>query len=97
MTYQAKLIKQCIQSRLRRAGVIVVDDHVLEQMIAINIRRLNTGEQIAVELDGADGIRGVKKLDGVGSLHTVDERAIIIHYHELERYFNEQQSPSMEF
>jgi hypothetical protein len=97
MTYQAKLIKQCIQSRLRRTGLIDVDDRLLEKMIANNIRRLNSGDQIAVELDGAGGIKSLKKIDGVGSLHTVDERAIIIHYQELERYFNEQQSPSMEF
>jgi hypothetical protein len=96
MTYQTKLIIQCIQSRLRRAGIASVEDKLLETMIATKIRRLRMGEQIAINLDESGEVKDVQRIEGVDCLHTVDERAIVISYRELERYFYEQQSATVE-
>jgi hypothetical protein len=97
MTYQASIIKQFIQARLRRLGMSAGEDLTLVKMITDNIRRLNTSENIALGFDENGVLLSVQKIDGFDCLHKYDESAIIISFSELERYFNEQQSVSMEF
>jgi hypothetical protein len=97
MTYQTAIIKQFIQALLSRKGVYLENELLLEELIAKNIRRLNEGEKIAVDFDAEGNLASVKRIDGFDCLHGLGERAVIVSYAELERYFNEQQSFSVEF
>jgi hypothetical protein len=65
---------------------------LLEELIKKNIRRLNEGDKIAVDFDASGSLKGAWRIDGFDCLHKIGERAIIVSYVELERYFNEQQS-----
>lgn len=96
MTYQVSLIKEVVESRLRMMGLGLSDGSDLAEMISRSIRILRYGENVAVEVDPDGHVYAVKKIDGFDSLHTIGERAFIISYQELERYFNEQQSASVE-
>lgn len=97
MTYQAAIIKQFIEATLEKRGIYPENDFLLDELIAKNIRRINEGDKIAVDFD-ADGIlMAVRRIDGFDCLHKLSKRALIISYAELERYFNEQQSVSVEF
>lgn len=73
-----------------------VDDYLLETMIATKIRRLRTGDYIAINLDESGEVKDVQRIEGVDCLHAVDEGAMVISYQELERYFYEQQSATVE-
>jgi hypothetical protein len=42
-------------------------------------------------------LMSVRRIDGFDCLHKLGEGALIVSYAELERYFNEQQSLSVEF
>lgn len=97
MTYQAAIIKQFIESILEKRGIYHENDFLLDDLIAKNVRRLNEGEKIAVDFDGDGILMSVKRIDGFDCLHKLSKRALIISYAELERYFNEQQSISVEF
>jgi hypothetical protein len=97
MTYQSHIIKQVLQSHLRRRGVHFPDESLLNEMIERNIRRLNEGENIAVDFDWSGRIKSVRKVRGFDCLHSIEDNAIIISFRELERYFNEKQSVSVEF
>jgi hypothetical protein len=66
-------------------------------MLERNIRRLNAGENIAVDFDWSGAITSVRKVRGFDCLHSIEDNAIIISFRELERYFYEQQSVSVEF
>jgi hypothetical protein len=96
MTYQASVIKAVVESRLRARGFCQDDDSNLAEMISRNIRNLRYGENVAVETDSEGNVYAVKKVDGFDCLHTIGEGAFIISYQELERYFHEQQSASVE-
>jgi hypothetical protein len=97
MTYQAAIIKQFIQASLEKMGVFLDNAFVLEEMIAKNIRRLNVGDKIAVDFDAEGKLKSVRRIDGFDCLHGLGEGALIVSYAELERYFYEQQSISVEF
>jgi hypothetical protein len=97
MTYQAAIIKQLIQATLEKRGIYPENDFLLDELIAKNIRRLNEGDKIAVDFDAEGMLASVKRIDGFDCLHKLSKRALIISYAELERYFNEQQSISVEF
>lgn len=97
MTYQAAIIKQLIQATLEKRGIYPENDFLLDKLIAKNIRRLNEGDKIAVDFDADGMLTSVKRIDGFDCLHKLRKRALIISYAELERYFNEQQSISVEF
>lgn len=97
MTYQATIIKQFIQARLRGVGMSTGDNHLLEKMITNNIRRLNPGDKIALDFNDSGELLSVQRVCGFDCLHKFGEKAIVISFHELERYFNEQQSIQMEF
>ena len=73
------------------------NDGLLDELIAKNIRRLNEGERIAVDFDAEGNLTSLKRIDGFDCLHKLGEGALIISYAELERYFNEQQSISLQF
>ena len=96
MTYQASVIKAVVESRLRKRGLGCKGNPKLAEMISRNIRQLRYGEYVAVGTDSEGHVYAVKKVDGFDCLHTIGEDAFIISYQELERYFNEQQSASME-
>jgi hypothetical protein len=66
-------------------------------MIEKNIRRLNAGENIAVDFDWSGEIKSIRKVHGFDCLHSIEDNAIMISFQELERYFNEQQSVSVQF
>jgi hypothetical protein len=97
MTYQAAIITQYIRARLGMMGIYLENQTVLSELIGKNIRRLNMGDKIAVDFNSNGIISAVKRIDGFDCLHTLGEGALIISYVELERYFNEQQSISVEF
>jgi hypothetical protein len=97
MTYQSAIIKQFIKAILERNGVDAENDALLDELIARNIRRLNEGDKIAVDFDADGTISSVIRIDGFDCLHRLSTGAILISYAELERYFNEQQSVSVEF
>lgn len=97
MTYQTAIIKQFIQARLDRKGIYLENDFLLDELIVKNVRRLNEGEKIAVDFDVDGNLTSVKRIDGFDCLHGLGEGALIVSYAELERYFNEQQSLSVEF
>lgn len=95
MTYQASIIKQFIQARLRRNGMSAGDEVNLTKMITNNIRRLNSSDNIALDFDENGVLFSVKRIDGFDCLHGFGDKAIIISFSELERYFNEQQANSV--
>jgi hypothetical protein len=97
MTYQAAIIKQFIKARLERKGIYFESESLVDELIAKNIRRLNEGERIAVDLDSEGNLASVRRIDGFDCLHKLGEGALIVSYAELERYFNEQQTLSVEF
>ena len=97
MTYQAAIIKQLIQAILEKKGIYPEKDCLLDELIEKNVRRINEGDKIAVDFDAEGHLMSVRKIDGFDCLHKLSERALIISYAELERYFNEQQSVSVEF
>jgi hypothetical protein len=97
MTYQATIIKRFIEARLERKGVFLENESLLDELIAKNIRRLNEGDKIAVDFDEEGHVASVRRIDGFDCLHRLGEGALIVSYAELERYFNEQQSISVEF
>lgn len=97
MTYQAAIIKQFIEAILEKRGIYPENDFLLDELIAKNIRRINEGDQIAVDFDAEGILMSVRRIDGFDCLHGLSKRALIISYAELERYFNEQQSVSVEF
>jgi hypothetical protein len=97
MTYQAAIINQFIQAILEKRGIYPENDFLLDELIAKNIRRINEGEKIAVDFDAEGILMSVRRIDGFDCLHKLSRRALIISYAELERYFNEQQSVSVEF
>jgi hypothetical protein len=97
MTYQSAIIKQLIKAILERKGVHTEDDVILDELISRNIRRLNEGDKIAVDFDTDGIITAVRRINGFGCLHRLSTGAIVISYSELERYFNEQHSVSVEF
>jgi len=97
MTYQSHIIKKVLQSHLRGKGISFADESLLDELIERNIRRLNPGDNIAVELDLSGEIKSVRKVRGFDCLHSIQDNAIMISFQELERYFNEQQSLSVEF
>lgn len=97
MTYQAAIIKQLIQAILDKKGIVPENDVLLDELIAKNIRRMDEGDNIAVDFDAEGILVAVKRIDGFSCLHKLSKRALIISYAELERYFNDQQSVSMEF
>jgi len=97
MTYQSHIIKQVLQSHLRRRGIHIPDESLLNEMIEKNIRRLNAGENIAVDFDWSGEIKSIRKVHGFDCLHSIEDNAIMISFQELERYFNEQQSVSVQF
>ena len=96
MTYQNRIIQSCIQTHLRRKGIGLADKERLAEMIRTNINRLNKGDNIALKIDSLGFIESVRKIDGFDCLHDVDEAAIIISYDELERFFYDQQTVSVE-
>lgn len=97
MTYQATIIKQFIQAILRKKGFYAENDALLDELISKNIRRINEGDKIAVDCDEEGILVAVNRIDGFDCLHKLSKGALIISYAELERYFNEQQSVSVEF
>jgi hypothetical protein len=97
MTYQNAVIKMFIHDRLNKMGVFAENAFLLDELISKNIRRLNEGDKIAVDIDEAGNILALKKIEGFGCLHKLSERALIFHYAELERYFNEQPQLPVEF
>jgi hypothetical protein len=97
MNYQTAIIKQFIHRVLERTGNRLENDGLLDELIAKNIRRLNEGERIAVDFDAEGNLTSLKRIDGFDCLHKLGEGALIISYAELERYFNEQQSISLQF
>lgn len=97
MTYQATIIMQFIQARLRGAGMSTADEYLLEKMITNNIRRLNPGDRIALDFNDSGELLSVQRIYGFDCLHKFGEKAIFISFSELERYFNEQQSIQMQF
>ena len=97
MTYQAAIIKQFIEAILEKRGIYPESDFLLDELIAKNIRRINQGDKIAVDFDAEGILMSVRRIDGFDCLHKLSKRALIISYAELERYFNEQQSVSVEF
>ncbi len=97
MTYQTAIIKQFIQDHLDRKGIYLENDVLLDELIVKNVRRLNEGDKIAVDFDGDGNLTSVKRIYGFDCLHRLGEGALIVSYAELERYFNEQQSISVEF
>jgi hypothetical protein len=97
MTYQSLVIKQLLQSHLRRRGINIPDDCLLDEMIEGNITRLNTGDNVAVDFDCSGEIKSIRKVRGFDCLHSIEDNAIIISFQQLERFFNEQQSLSVEF
>jgi hypothetical protein len=97
MTYQAAIIKQFIQALLEKKGIYLESESLLDELIAKNIRRINEGDKIAVDCDSEGNLVSVTRIDGFDCLHRLGEWALIVSYAELERYFNEQQSFSVEF
>ncbi len=95
MTYQMHIIKDCIKDRLRRLGIDLSGDSVLTEMIATKIRRLNVGDYVAIEIDDLGALIKVEKIDGFDSLHRIRPNAVILSFHDFERYFNEQHSVSV--
>ena len=97
MTYQANIIKQFIQTILKKKGIDAENGALLDELISKNIRRINEGDKIAVECDEEGILVAVMRIDGFDCLHKLSKEALIISYAELERYFNDQQSVSVEF
>ena len=97
MNYQSIIIKEVISSHLRERGISLTNQAQLRELIEMNIRRLKYGDNVAVEIDSEGQVTSVKKIDSFDCLNTVDEGAFIISYHELERFFNDQQSTTVEF
>ena len=97
MTYQAAIIKQFIEAILEKRGIYTENEFLLDELIAKNIRRINEGDRIAVDFDAEGNLWTVRMIDGFDCLHKLSKRALIISYAELARYFNEQQSISVEF
>jgi hypothetical protein len=90
MTYQNRIILDCIKSYLRRNGIMINDKDQLQEMIMRNIRRLNHGDKIAVDIDSFGVVLSVRRITGLDCLHDVDESSILISFNELEEYFNDQ-------
>jgi hypothetical protein len=97
MTYQSAIVKKLITAILDRKGIHVENDVLLDELIARNITRLNEGDKIAVDFDADGIITSVRRIDGFDCLHRLSRGALVISYSELERYFNEQHTVSVEF
>ena len=90
MSYQTKLIKSAIVDCLGRRGVVLTNESDVNQMVAHNIRRLKVGEHVAIEVDDLGRLTRIDKICGLDCLHSINETAIVISFHEIERFFNEQ-------